>query len=77
MSDPAARIEALERQNAALLAACRLMDPRGICTANRNIPDSMVVSLDIPMGELRQFRAAIARATQSPAPTQGANTRDR
>lgn len=45
-----------------LIAACQELDPKGVCTTNRNIRDDMVVPLTVTMGELRRFRTALADA---------------
>lgn len=47
-----------------LLEACRRALPANVDTNNKNIPDDLVIPLDVAMGELRMLKAAIAKATQ-------------
>ncbi len=46
-----------------LLEALQLAIPANVCLTNSNIPDGMIVPLDVPMGDLRKIAAAIAKAT--------------
>lgn len=46
-----------------LLEALKLCVPGNVCLTNTNIPDDMIVPLDVPMGDLRKIAAAIAKAT--------------
>lgn len=45
-----------------MAAALQAIMPTGVDTANRNVPDSQVVPVDVTMGELRMMQAAISRA---------------
>jgi len=45
-----------------MLAAIERFMPKGIAIGNRNVPDDLVVPMDVTMGELRAFEAAIAKA---------------
>lgn len=45
-----------------LLEALELCIPERVCLTNKNIPDSTIVPLDVPMGDLRRIATAIAKA---------------
>ncbi|MBI1682346.1 hypothetical protein [Caulobacter hibisci] len=45
-----------------LLAAAREFMPKGLAIGNGNVPDETVIPIDVTMGELRKFEAAIAKA---------------
>lgn len=51
-----------------LLAALVEMTPRGLNSDNSNIPDDLVIPVDMTMGEIRRARAAISRATGEDSP---------
>lgn len=46
-----------------LLAACIAFMPKGMAIGNGNVPDDLIIPMDVTMGELRAFEAAIAKAT--------------
>ena len=45
-----------------MLAAIERFMPKGIAIGNGNVPDDLCVPMDVTMGELRAFEAAIAKA---------------
>lgn len=45
-----------------LLAACKQFIPEGVAIGNGNVPDDLIIPLDVTMRELRKLEAAIAQA---------------
>ncbi len=45
-----------------MLAAIERFMPKGIAIGNGNIPDDINIPMDVTLGELRAFEAAIAKA---------------
>lgn len=62
---PVAGTEALIAAAPNLLEALEEMTPRGIDSDNANIPDDLIIPVDMIMGEIRRARAALAKARQS------------
>lgn len=46
-----------------LLEACQRFMPKGVAIGNGNVPDDLIIPLDVTMGELRKLETAIAKAT--------------
>lgn len=44
-----------------MVAALREMIPSNVCLTNKNIPDSMILPMDVPIGSLRKIAAILAR----------------
>ena len=45
-----------------LVEALQLCIPANVCLTNSNVPDSMIVPLDVPLGDLRKIAAVLAKA---------------
>jgi len=56
----------MTQRERALLEACQQFIPKSIALGNENVPDDLVIPLDVTMGELRRLDAACANAS-SPA----------
>lgn len=51
-----------------MYAAIECFMPKGIAIGNGNVPDDLCVPMDVTMGELRAFEAALAKARGEPLP---------
>lgn len=50
-----------------LAALVEILGPLNVCSDNLNVRDDACLPIDMTMGELRRARAAIAKATHTPA----------